>query len=153
MNKIFIISIILLFSSCSLDKVIKHHGVNFLEKKQSKLEINNSNKNDVNKILGPPSTVSKFDNDVWIYIERKTTVSNISSLGKKKLLVNNLLILEFNDRGILVNKILKNKEDMNRIKISKNETSVVNQKKTFFNSVITNLKHKINDPLGRRKAR
>ena len=142
-----------MFSSCSLDKVIKHHGVNFLEKKQSKLEINNSNKNDVNKILGPPSTVSKFDNDVWIYIERKTTVSNISSLGKKKLLVNNLLILEFNDRGILVNKILKNKEDMNRIKISKNETSVVNQKKTFFNSVITNLKHKINDPLGRRKAR
>ena len=86
MNKIFIISIILLFLSCSLDKVIKHHGVNFLEKKQSKLEINNSNKNDVNKILGPPSTVSKFDNDVWIYIERKTTVSNISSLGKKKLL-------------------------------------------------------------------
>ena len=153
MNKIILISLLLLLSSCSLDKVVKHHGVNFLDKKQLDLEIGISNKNDVKKILGPPSTVSTFDTNVWIYIERKTSVSDIKTLGRKKLLVNNLLILEFDSRGSLVNKIFKDKSHMNEIKISKNETDVIDQKKSFFNSVITNLRHKINDPLGKRKAR
>ena len=154
MSKILIfISFILILSSCSLNKVVKHHGVNFLEKKHLKLEINNTNKNDVKKILGPPSTVSTFDNDVWIYIERKTTVSDFKTFGRKKLLTNNLLILEFDTKGLLVNKIFKDKNQMNKIIISKNETGVINQKKSFFNSVIVNLKHKINDPLGKRKAR
>ena len=43
----------------------------FLEKKQLELTVNISNKNDIRKILGNPSTTSKFDNDIWIYIERK----------------------------------------------------------------------------------
>ena len=154
MNKILtFISFILILSSCSLDKVVKHHGVNSLDKKQLKLEINNTNKNDAKKILGPPSTISTFDNDVWVYIERKTTVSDIKTLGRKKLLTNNLLILEFDTKGLLVNKIFKDKNQMNKIEISKSETGVMNQKKSFFNSVIVNLKHKINDPLGKRKAR
>ena len=154
MNKILtFISFILILSSCSLDRVVKHHGVNSLDKKQLKLEINNTNKNDAKKILGPPSTISTFDNDVWVYIERKTTVSDIKTLGRKKLLTNNLLILEFDTKGLLVNKIFKDKNQMNKIKISKSETGVMNQKKSFFNSVIVNLKHKINDPLGKRKAR
>ena len=74
-------------TACSLDKVVKHHGVHYLENKQKKLTITNVNKNDVKKILGPPSTVGTFDNDIWVYIERKTTVSDIRSLGKKKLLL------------------------------------------------------------------
>ena len=144
MNKILtFISFILILSSCSLDRVVKHHGVNSLDKKQLKLEINNTNKNDAKKILGPPSTISTFDNDVWVYIERKTTVSDIKTLGRKKLLTNNLLILEFDTKGLLVNKIFKDKNQMNKIEISKSETGVMNQKKSFFNSVIVNLKHKI----------
>ena len=38
---------------------------------------NKTNKNDIMKILGNPSTKSKFDNDVWIYIERKQTQSKL----------------------------------------------------------------------------
>ena len=65
--------------------MVKHHGVPFLEKKQSKLIVNESNKNDVVKILGYPSTKSKFDNDVWIYIERKQTQSELKNLGRMKI--------------------------------------------------------------------
>ena len=43
------------------------------------------NKNDIRKILGNPSTKSKFDNDIWIYIERKQTQSNLKNLGKMKI--------------------------------------------------------------------
>ena len=133
-----------------MNKVVKHHGVHFLETKQKKIEIFSNNSNDVRSLLGPPSTKNSFDNDIWIYIERKTTVSQVRTLGKRKLLLNNVLILEFDNRGLLVKKEFFNKDQMNKIKISNNETQVLTKKDTFIRSVITSLKHKINDPLGKR---
>ena len=103
-------------------------------------------------MLGPPSTQNSFDTDIWIYIERKTTVSQVRTLGKKKLLTNNVLILEFDNRGTLVKKNFYNKDQMNKLRISKNETQVLSKKDTFIRTVITSLKHKINDPLGKRKV-
>ena len=154
MKKIFVLFIVIInISACSLNKVVKHHGINNLEKKEKELLLNYTNKNDVEKILGIPSTKSTFDNDLWIYIERKTTVSDIRSLGKKKLLKNDVLILEFNSRGILVKKDFKNKNEMNKLTFSNNETDILNEKNTFINNVLTTLRHKINDPLGKRKAR
>ena len=138
---------------CSFDKVVKHHGVHFLENKQKKLIISETNKNDTTKILGPPSTKGSFDNDLWVYIERKTTVSDLRTLGRKKLLTNNVLLLEFDNRGLLVKKDFYDKNQMNKIQISKDTTSVLNKKDSFMQSVITSLKYKINDPLGTRRAK
>ena len=152
-NYFFLIFFFFITSNCSLNKVVKHHGVPFLEKKQEKIEILKSNKNDISKLLGPPSTKSSFDNDVWIYIERKTTVSQLRSLGKKRILVNNVLILEINDRGMVVDKKFYNKEDMNELKISKKKTNVLNKKDSFIRSILVSLRQKINDPLGKRKAK
>ena len=42
---------------------------------------------------------------------------------------------------------------MNKLKISKSETSVLNKKDTFIRSLLTSLKYKINDPLGTKKAK
>ena len=133
--------------------MVKHHGVHFLDKKQTKLKITETNKNDTRKILGPPSTESSFDNDIWIYIERKTTVSNIRSLGKKKLLVNNVLVLEFDQRGLLLKKNFYNKDQMNNIKFAKNETKVLNKKNSFIRNILVSLRQKINDPLGQKSAK
>ena len=72
--------------------MVKHHGVPFLEKKQQSLIVNKSNTNDISKILGFPSTTSKFDNDVWIYIERKQTQSELKNLGRMKVFKNDVLV-------------------------------------------------------------
>ena len=104
MKKIFLILLIILTSNCSLNKVIQHHGVHNLEKKQEKLKINQSNKNDILMIIGPPSTKNTFENEVYIYIERKTSNSKLSKFGKKVLIVNNVLILDINKKGLLVKK-------------------------------------------------
>ena len=133
-----------------MNKVVKHHGVHYLEKKQKDIVVFSNNLNDVRSLLGPPSTKNSFDNDIWIYIERKTTVSQVRTLGKRKILINNVLVLEFDNRGLLVKKEFIDKDQMNKIKISQNETSVLSKKDTFIRSVITSLKHKINDPLGKR---
>ena len=76
----------------------------YLEKKQAKLIVNKTNINDIKKILGNPSTTSKFDNDVWIYIERKQTQSKLSNLGRMKIFKNDVLVLEIDDYGILKKK-------------------------------------------------
>ena len=118
MNKIlYIILISFIVSNCSFKPVVKHHGVPFLEKKQSQLVVNKSNKNDIKKILGNPSTTSKFDNDLWIYIERKQTQSKLMNLGKMKIFKNNVLVLEIDNYGILKKKDFYNKDDMKNLKI------------------------------------
>ena len=88
--------------------------------------------------LGIPSTKSLFDNDVWIYMERKYTTTKLSSLGKENLLINNVLVLEFNNKGMLVKKELLKIDKMNNLKISDNKTAVVNRKDSFVNNFLTN---------------
>ena len=151
MNKIYFIIIFLCIANCSFNKAIKHHGVNFLEKKQEKLILKTTNKNDIVKILGPPSTKSTFDNDVWIFIERKTTTKNLFKLARKKILVNNVLVLEIDSYGLLVKKEFYNMEKMNDLDFSKRETETTYTKKSFVYDFMSSMRQKLNDPLGKRK--
>ena len=130
--------------------MVKHHGVPFLEKKQSSLIINKSNKNDIQQILGFPSTTSKFDNDVWIYIERKQTQSKLKNLGKMKVYENNVLVLEIDKYGLLKKKDFYNINDMNKLTISKNITGKAFKKNSFIYDFMSSMRQKINDPLGQR---
>ena len=82
MHRIIIILILLLLPNCQLNPVIKTHGVAFLDIKQKKLIIDQSNKNDVKKSLGYPSTVGTFDNSIWIYIERTRTRGKLLKFGQ-----------------------------------------------------------------------
>ena len=139
--------------SCSFNKVVKHHGVHFLEKKHQKLMINTSNKNDVIKLLGEPSSKSTFDNDVWIYIERKISTGKIYYLWKEKLIVNNVLVIELNNMGLLASKKLYKKEDMQNIKFAENSTDPAYRKRSFVYDFLSSMRQKINDPLGKRKKK
>ncbi len=153
MNKKILIILLIFISNCSINKVVNHHGVHFLEKKQEKLVLKSTNKNDIFLQLGPPSTESTFDNDVWIYIERKETKTSITTLGRRKLLVNNVLILEINDSGLLVDKKFLNMSDMKKIKFSKKQTDVIASKESFVYEFLSSLRQKINDPLGKKKIK
>ena len=152
MNKILLIIIAFFIANCSLNKVVKHHGVPFLEKKQAKLALHSSNKNDIIKLLGPPSTKSSFDNDLWIYVERKITNSTkLLKFGQKELIVNNVLILELDTKGLLVKKAFFDKEKMETLKFSKEQTKISYKKRSFVYDFLSSLRQKVNDPLGKRK--
>ena len=147
---LYIIFITLIVSNCTFKKVVKQHGVPFLEKKQKNLVIDISNKNDITKILGQPSTKSKFDNDVWIYIERRQTQSELKNLGQMKIIDNNVLVLEIDNYGILKQKKFYNINDMKKIKIDKSSTKTAGIKKSFIYDFMSSMRQKINDPLGER---
>ena len=145
---LYIIFFFLVVSSCSIKPVVKHHGVPFLEKKQLSLVVNQSNKNDIKKILGNPSTTSKFDNDVWIYIERKQTQSKLKNFGKLKISKNDVLVLEIDNYGILKKKEFYNINDMENIKIADKTTNSIFRKNTFIYEFMSSMRQKANDPLG-----
>jgi len=152
MRKILILTLFFL-ASCSLNKVIQHHGIHNLDKKQAKLKINYTNKNDIIKLIGPPSTKSTFDNDIYIYIERKTSTSKLTKLGKKKLVTNNVLVLEIDATGILLSKKFYNKDDMNNIKFDESVTGINYSQRSFIYNFLSSVRQKIDDPLGKKRIK
>ena len=133
--------------------MIQHHGVHNLEKKQTKLKVNYTNKNEIYKLIGPPSTKSTFNNDVYIYIERKTSSSKLTKLGKKKLLTNNVLVLEIDNKGILLTKKFYNKDDMENIIFDEAQTGINYSKRSFIYNFLYSLRQKIDDPLGKKRIK
>ena len=147
-NILYLFILSLIVTNCSFKKVVRHHGVSFLEKKQKNLIINKTNKNEIIEILGKPSTQSKFNNDVWIYIERKQTQSQFKNLGKMKIYKNDVLVLEIDNYGLLKKKDFYNVNDMKKIDIVKRTTEGNITKNSFIYDFMSSLRQKINDPLG-----
>ena len=144
MKYFLIILFYLLLTNCSMNKAIRHHGVHKLNEKQESLIVNKTNINDIKKILGPPSTIGDFDSAVWIYIERKNEISSVIKLGKEKVLINNVLILELDKYGVLIKKQIKTLDNMNTIKFSSNKTENNYQKQSFIYDFLSGMRQKIN---------
>ena len=150
--KILLIILTLFLTNCKLNKIVNHHGIHNLELKSEELIVNQTNINDIKKILGPPSSKSYFDNDILIYLERKTSNSKLLKLGKRKLLTNNVLLLEIDNKGMLVKKDFLDKDDLNKLKISKKVTGIKTQKESFIKQALSNIVDKMDDPLGKKRG-
>ena len=147
----FILFLSILTSNCTLDKVINDHGTKFIDEKEKKLIVNSTNKNDIIKLLGPPSTKSMFDNDVWIYIERNKAKRSLLSIGAEKTYTNNVLVLEIDNKGLLVKKELHQIDKMNKINFSNDKTTVNYSKNSFTYDFLNSLRQKINNPKNSRQ--
>jgi len=153
MKKLFIILLILFVSNCSTKKLEKKHGLINLDKKKSEIIIGKSNKNDIINIFGPPSTVSAFDENIWVYIESKKTNQSIFKLGSKKIEKNNTLILYFSDRSLVKNVELIDINKMNEIDISKKNTKKSYSNNSKLYTILTSLREKINAPTRRNRIK
>ena len=151
MKKIFTFILFLFILNCSINKVSKHHGIYYLENKHNELVLLKSNKNDIIKLLGPPSTTGSFDNDLWIYLEVEKSNTSVYSLGKKKIVKNNVLILEIDERGLLAKKNFFDINDMNELDFSRNTTKNIYTKNSFVYEFLSSMRQRLNDPLGQRK--
>ena len=146
----FLYLALIFITSSSTNKVVSNHGISFIDIKSKQLVENKSNKNDIIQILGPPSIKSEFDENIWIYIERKKTSTTVFTLGKRKIEKNNALIVQINDNGLLEEKTLINLDNMNDLKFSKKETKSNYTKDSYIYNVLTSLREKINSPTKRR---
>ena len=145
MKYIFLFFFIFIIN-CTGNKVSNYHGTKKLDTAYKNIKLNETNKNDLIKLMGPPSTVSDFDKNKWLYIERLKTTQSIIKLGKQKLMKSNVLIVELNNKGIIINKKLLNLENMNDIKYLEDTTEKDFKNNNFMYGVLTSLREKINAP-------
>ena len=147
MHKLFLFLVLLLLTNCQRNPVIKTHGVTFLDNKEKKLFLNESNKNDVKKIIGHPSTKATFDNSVWIYIERTRTRGKLLKFGQNITYRNNVLSLEFDKYGVLVDKEFYDINKIKSINFEKSTTETIAREKSFVYSFLSSIRQKINKPI------
>ena len=150
--KIFIIILAIFLTSCKLNKVVNHHGIHNLEAKSQELLINQTNINQIKSLLGPPSSKSYFDENILIYLERKTSNSKLLKLGKKKLIANNVLLLEIDNRGMLINKEFLDQDDLNKLKFTNKTTKTIADQESFVSRALSGVITKIDDPLGKKRG-
>ena len=150
--KILLIILAIFLTSCKLNKVVNHHGIHNLEAKSKELLINQSNINQIRNLLGPPSSTSFFDEDILIYLERKTSNSKLLKLGKKKLIASNVLLLEVDNRGILINKEFLNQDDLNKLTFTNKTTKTIADQESFVSRALSGVITKIDDPLGKKRG-
>ena len=142
-NTFLLFTFFFIILGCERNEVIKSHGISYLEKREKLIIINKSNKNDTIEIFGQPSTKGMADDNLWIYIERSNTRGKIIKLGKNKLKKNNVLVLEFDKYGILINKKFYDKNNMNDIKFDKTITVNEIKKENFIYSFLSSIRQKM----------
>tara|TARA_B100000959_G_C14763383_1_gene534318 strand:- start:152 stop:607 length:456 start_codon:yes stop_codon:yes gene_type:complete len=144
-KNILLILILTIFLSlgCQRQEVIKSHGISYLENREKLVTINKSNKNDVIQVLGHPSTTGMLDNNTWIYIERTKTRGKLLKLGKNYLKKNNVLVLEFDKYGMLINKEFYDKNHMKKVKFAKVITENDLRKENFVYSFLSSIRQKM----------
>ena len=151
--RIFIIATILFITSCSSNKMSKNHGFISLESKFQKVIAKKSNKNDLINDIGHPSSVSKFNSNKWFYIERRQTNQSLYKLGIKKISKNNVLVIEFDNLGLVKNKKLVKIDDMNNLKfVEKITIKEFEQNNTIYN-IFSSLREKVNAPARNRSKK
>ena len=149
MKYLFLLFIIFIVN-CSGNKVSNYHGVKLLDKKINEIEVNITNKNDLIKLIGNPSTISDFDKNTWYYFERLKTNQSLIKLGNQKIKKNNILIVNLDDYGIVKNKRLLNIDNMNDVKKLSTITEKDFENNDILYGVFSSLREKINAPARKR---
>ena len=142
-NFLFIMFLTVFLSNCQKNRVIKTHGIFYLQNRSVLLKVQSSNRNDVIKILGKPHSKSLREQNTWIYIERTRTRGKLLEFGRNILLYNNVLVLTFDKYGILEEKLFYDKKEMNEYKFVKAETKNTVRRGSFVQSFVNSLRQKM----------
>jgi len=139
----YIIFFAFFLNNCQLKEANKTHGINFLENREKVLVVGTTNKNDVIKIIGNPHSKSITEDDIWIYIERVITRGSLVKLGQNVLKKNNVLELKFDKFGVLVDKKIYSKDNMNLVKYSKKQTVNDISQPSFVGKFLSSVRQKM----------
>ena len=93
--------------------------------------------------MGHPHSKSIDDNNEWIYIERILSKGEYHKLGRNVLKENNVLKLNFDKYGILVERNLLNKNDKKNLVFSSKKTESVMSQKSFVHQFLNSVKQKM----------
>ena len=139
----FLFITLIFFTGCQRNEIIETHGIAYLEKREKLIILHKSNKNDTVKFLGQPATKGMLNDNLWIYIERTKSQGKLLKIGRKNLVKNNVLVLEFNKYGVLTKKEFYDKESMNQVNFAKAITENEIRRENFIYSFLSSIRTKM----------
>ena len=143
-HKSFLYLFLLMFLfNCQFRDASNNHGILFLENRSNKLIVNKTNIHDVINIIGQPHSKSIDNKNDWIYIERVFSKGEYHKLGQNVLKTNNVLLLSFDKYGILKEKKLFDKNDINKIAFTNQRTINNMTKESFISDMFSSLRAKM----------
>lgn len=92
-------------------------------------------KEQVQNLLGSPSTIPSFDQNVWYYISKKTATS---AFFKPNTLDQQVTVIMFNDRNIVTSIKTYKGEDAKTIKPVERKTETTGQESGILREVFSN---------------
>ena len=137
---VFCISTVL---SCSYKPVTKTNGIQNLDKRTELMTVGTTNKNDIIQLIGQTILKEQPNENIWAYVE---TVEQ-KKFGKKKIIKNTLLILEFDSKGLLKNKKIFNKKDFNKLKFDEASTESYGLNNSFSKRIFSSIKKRAQNRL------
>ena len=129
--------------SCSFKPVIKNNGILNLDKRTELMTVGTTNKNDIIQLIGQTILKEQPNENIWAYVE---TVEQ-KKFGKKKIIKNTLLILEFDSRGVLKNKKILNKNDFNKLKFDEASTETYGLNNSFSKRIFSSIRKRAQNRL------
>ena len=138
-KKLLIIILSLILTSCTLNKIDQVHGVSNLKNKTQLIKINETNKNDITRILGPVH-IKNEEEKRWSYFEVRKTKTK---LGKTKVYVNDYIEIYFDNYGIAKKVELYDLESMQQITFSKENTKTLGVKDTFSKNLLSSTRKRL----------
>ena len=139
LKKLSILFFTLFFASCTLNKIDNVHGISNLKNKIKLIKINETNKNDVFKILGPVP-IENNEEQRWTYFEVRETKTKY---GKRNIYLNDYLEISFNKYGIVKKVDFYDLTNMKNIKFSKDKTKSLGVKDTFSRNLLNSTRKRL----------
>lgn len=135
--KYFYLILFILFINCNLNDKNETHGISNLKLKLNNIKINTSNQNDISNLFGPPLVIDSFDKNLWSYFEIKKK-NNI--FGNKVLVLNDVVILKFNNAGVLTNYESFDITNLKKINFSEETTKTYAVNDDFIRGLMSSTK-------------
>lgn len=130
------LALVITLSLTACTKRVDIHGNVVKQSQLDRIQIGTHSQRDVASILGSPSASGTFNQNRWYYITEKAAVH---SLGVKEVLERDIIIFDFNDKGIVSSMTFKGKEHANVVIPSKETTKTHGQTMGVVDQFIDNL--------------
>ena len=140
-KSIALFSFVLVFCcSCMIRQ--EHHGKELTKEALNKLKINKSTKEEVLDILGTPSSISTFNNNIWYYISLKK--KGVSILNPK---ITDQVVIEIRFKNEILVRLKKyTNDELSSFKFNKQKTEVKGNESGVLKDFVRNLGRYNKDP-------
>jgi outer membrane protein assembly factor BamE (lipoprotein component of BamABCDE complex) len=132
----FILLLVATGAQWGCSSITSTHGQIVSEKQVGYIQPGLSKRNEVQQLLGSPSAVGTFNENRWYYI---TETTESEPLNPNRLTERRVVILEFDEEGIVQQILTKDEQDGKEVPFSPRTTPTQGQSLGIVDQMIQNL--------------